>query len=152
MPRRNIYERNYARLRDLLGQAPERLPPNTVYRLRADGFMDLVVEMISPDPTTEVVLLSLCHYFEQNGDLCQDPEMEVRIFQPGDERFREFAPSTEARHGRIEALTFRQAIPPVHRVAYSKLGVCDLATKMTLNYFLAFWLRSLKKQGYRIRG
>ena len=25
------------------------------------------------------MVLSLAHYFEQNGDLCQDPEMEVRV-------------------------------------------------------------------------
>ena len=39
------------------------------FRAEASGFMDLVVETIGTG------LVSVAHYYEQNGDLCQDPEV-----------------------------------------------------------------------------
>ena len=77
------YERNYARLEALMGQPLCELRSGRSYRLRAPGFMDLVVEVLPQDPETGAIVLSLAHYFGQNGDLCQDPEMTVRVSQPG---------------------------------------------------------------------
>jgi hypothetical protein len=103
------YERNYQRLEAVLGRPVRKLRIGIAYRLRAPGFMDLVVEVLSRNPSTMV--LSLAHYFEQNGDLCQDPEMEVRVYLPrGDQP------------GRVEALTFQQAIPPIYSVVYPEPG------------------------------
>ncbi len=90
--RSSQYERNYARLEALMGQPLCDLRSGRSYRLRAPGFMDLVVEVLPQDPETGAMVLSLAHYFEQNGDLCQDPEMTVRVFS----------------HGMVEALTFQQ--------------------------------------------
>ena len=151
MKRRNIYEMNYARLRDLLGQAPEKIAPGTTCRLHTHGFMDLVVEKLSRSSTSGAILLSMAHYFDENGDLCPDPEMVVRILPSGDEASQEYAPSTDVRHSRLEALLFQQTNPPVFRAVYSKAGSYSPNAKLELNYFLAFWLRSLKKQGHQLR-
>lgn len=41
----------------------------THFTAKSPGFMDLVVEVIAPHQ------VSVAHYYEQNGDLCQDPEI-----------------------------------------------------------------------------
>jgi uncharacterized protein YqiB (DUF1249 family) len=129
---------NYARLEALMGQPLEDLRSFTSYRLTARGFMDLVVEVLPPCPETGAMVLSIAHYFEQNGDLCQDPEMTVRIFLPQD-----------GHHGTVEAFTFQQSIPPIYQVAYPKPGYVAQKLKRELNSFLTFWLRNLKAQGHR---
>jgi uncharacterized protein YqiB (DUF1249 family) len=108
----NAYERHYDRLEKLLSQPLPELRRDRVYRLRAPGFMDLVVEVLPTCDETGGMVLSLAHYFEMNGDLCQDPEMTVRLFHPGMTIFQELCPSTDPSRGRAEALSFQQAIPP----------------------------------------
>jgi hypothetical protein len=149
MPRRNSYEMNYARLERLLGRAPGEILPDRSYRFRADGFMDLVVEALPRCRETGATVLSLAHYFEQHGDLCQDPEMTVRVFPPGSDGFRELTPATDPRHGRVEALTFQQAIPPVYQEVYPEPGRYYPKLKRDLNAFLTMWLRNLREQGHR---
>ena len=96
-PGRNLYEANYRRLEALVGRPFGDLRSERACRLRASGFMDLVVEVLPQCPETGAMVLSMAHYFEQNGDLCQDPEMTVRVFS----------------YGMIEALIFQQAMPPI---------------------------------------
>jgi uncharacterized protein YqiB (DUF1249 family) len=133
-----IYERNFTRLQALMGQPLGSLDEETVYRLQAPGFMDLVVEVLQRSPKKGTIILSLCHYFEQNGDLCQDPDMELRVFLPEDDR-----------PGTVEALTFQQAIPPVYQRVYPEPGKVNPRLKQQLNHFLGLWLRNLKQQGHR---
>jgi len=109
------------------------------HRLQATGFMDLVVEVLPQFPETGAMVLSLAHYFEQNGALCQDPEMEVRVFPPRD-----------GRPGHVEALSFQQAIPPIYQRVYPEPGKVVPRLKRDLNSFLTTWLRNLKQQGHRL--
>jgi len=146
--KRNIYEMNYARLAELLGHPPEELAPDVVHRRTSEGFMDLVLERLSACHETGAPMLSLAHYYEVNGDLCQDPEVVVRIFPPGMEGFEQFAPSTDSQHGRIEAFLFQQAIPPVFHPVYPYPGRVIPRYKRSVNGFLAFWLKNLKAQGF----
>ncbi|MCP4548375.1 MAG: DUF1249 domain-containing protein, partial [bacterium] len=95
MARRNIYEMNYARLEKLLRCPPGEMLSDRCYRFRTRAFMDLVVEVLPRCLHTGATVLSLAHYFEQHGDLCQDPEMTMRVFPPGADGFRELAPSTD---------------------------------------------------------
>jgi uncharacterized protein YqiB (DUF1249 family) len=98
-----------------------------------------VVEVLPQDRDTGAMVLSLCHYFLQNGDLCQDPEMVVRAFPPrGDHP------------GRLEALSFQQTLPPVYSVVYPEPGKVVPRLKRELNAFLGVWLRNLKAQGHRL--
>ncbi len=76
--RASQYEQNYARLEALMGQPLCDLRSGRSYRLRAPGFMDLVVEVLPQDPETGAMVLSLAHYFEQNGDLCQRESVTLR--------------------------------------------------------------------------
>ena len=139
MSTKNVYEKNYERLEKLLGKPPLDLDPEKVYRFRASGFMDLVVETLSPCAETGAQVLSLVHYFEQNGDLCQDPEVTIRVF-----------PSDKGRPGMIEAMTFQQALPPVYQEVYPEPGKFNPQLKRELNAFLATWLNNLRSQGHRL--
>lgn len=152
MTRRNIYEMNYHRFEDLLGQPPEGIEPARSYRLRSPSecFMDLIVEKLSPSPTRGATLISLAHYFVKNGDLCQDPEVVVRIYPPGSEDHQECAPSTDKRHGRMEAILFQQAIPSIFHAVYPEPGRYSPRIKNQLNNFLSTWLRNLRSQGHKL--
>jgi hypothetical protein len=44
-----LYEQNYRRLERLLGRPLSELRSGVAYRLRAEGFMDLVVEVLPQD-------------------------------------------------------------------------------------------------------
>jgi len=149
-PRRNLFETHYHRLEQLLGCPLEGLRPGDYFKLRAPGFMDLTVEVLSPCRETGATILSLAHYFEQNGDLCQDPEMTVRLFAPGARVVPETVPSTDASRGQAEALTFQQAVPPIYRRVYPEPGKYSLRLRHELNDFLALWLRNLEDQGHRV--
>jgi uncharacterized protein YqiB (DUF1249 family) len=138
-PRLSVYEQNYRRLDEILGRPLSDLRSGVVYRLRAEGFMHLVVEVLSEDRATGAMVLALAHYFELNGDLCQDPEMEVRVYPP-----------REGQPGLVEALTFAQAIPPVYQRVYPEPGKVVPRLKRELNAFLGTWLRNLKQQGHRL--
>jgi uncharacterized protein YqiB (DUF1249 family) len=140
-PRRplTLHERHYRLLEDLIGQPLADLQPGTVYRLRAEGFMDLVVEVLSKDRSTRGMVVSLAHYFTLNSDLCQDPEMEVRVYPP-----------REGQPGRVEALSFTQSIPPVYQRVYPEPGMVSPRLHRELNAFLGVWLRNLKAQGHRL--
>ena len=101
--------------------------------------MDLTLEVLSQDRGTGAMVLSLAHYFTLNGDLCQDPEMEVRVYL-----------QREGHPGRVEALTFSQAIPPVYQRVYPEPRKVVPRLKRELNAFLGTWLRNLKAQGHRL--
>ena len=153
MTRRNLYEMNYARLEKLLGRPPVELLGGRSYRYRSEPYMDLVVEKLpaSSEPHAEgATVLSMTHYYEMNGDLCQDPEMVLRVFPPGYRGGEMFAPSTDPRHGRVEALIFIQAIPPRFDQVYPKRGFVLPHQKKSQNSFLAQWLRNLEAQGHRL--
>ncbi len=148
MPR-NSYERNYARLEALMGRPLPDLEFETTYRLRAPGFMDLVCERLPDCEETGALVLSLCHYFVQNRDLCQDPEMTVRLLPSGMTIFQQLAPSTDPTLGRAEALSFQQSIPPIHQRVYPQPGSYYRSLRRDLNSFLGLWLRNLEDQGHR---
>lgn len=93
-----IYETIYRKL-DKLG-AIAALDAGQDYAKSHIGepFMDLNMDVL--DRRADHIVIALSHYFEQNGDLCADPDMEIRIY-PG--------------RCMAEALTFQQAIPPIYR-------------------------------------
>ena len=93
---------------------------------KSPGFMDLVVERLGDNH------YSLTHYYEQNGDLCPDPDMEVRVF-----------PDTKM----AEALSY-QDVYGYRRVYYDE--EVDVKAKKELNSFLDFWLNNLINQGFSI--
>jgi len=51
-------------------------------RLECKGFMPLAVEAIGPGPR-QLPMVSVAHYYEQNGDLMKDPEMVFEVDTAG---------------------------------------------------------------------
>ncbi|MGQ0524557.1 MAG: DUF1249 domain-containing protein, partial [Betaproteobacteria bacterium] len=96
------------------------------------GFMDLHFDRLHEHGGA--VVIALAHYFEQNGDLCCDPDMQVRV-----DPARRIA----------EALTFQQAIPPVYTEVYPEPGKVNGHARQSLNSFLDGWLRNAIAQGHR---
>ena len=94
--------------------------------LKSGSFMDLVVERLGENH------FSLTHYYEQNGDLCPDPDMEIRIM-----------PDMEM----AEALSYQDSFG--FRKVYYPDNMVDLKAKKDLNQFLNTWLNNLKKQGFK---
>lgn len=149
MSRRNEYELHYARIEALIQRPIASLEGGEVIRLRASGYMDLVVEVLPECLETGAKVLSLCHYFEQNGDLCQDPEMTVRLFEPGSKLMRRLVPSTDSALGRAEALSFQMAIPPIYQEVYPEPGKFYPRLRRDLSSFLGTWLRNLEAHGHQ---
>lgn len=56
----------------------KRMGGQDYLKLKAEGYMPLTAEKIAVDidtPWGKGYVISLCHYYEQNGDLMRDPEM-----------------------------------------------------------------------------
>ncbi|NJD54564.1 MAG: DUF1249 domain-containing protein [Candidatus Methanoperedens sp.] len=115
----NIYERIYQKL--------EKIGIMNItgsVHLKSKSFMDLVVERLGDNH------YSLTHYYELNGDLCPNPDMEVKIIP--DQKIG-------------EALSYQDQFG--YRQVYERNKV-DLKAKKELNAFLDFWLTNLINQGF----
>ena len=136
MSRRNQYEMHYARIEALLQRPIGSLEVGDVIRLRASGFMDLVVEVLprlSRDRRQGALALPLLR--AERGPL-PGPEMTVRLFEPGSTSMLSLVPSTGADLGRAEALSFQQAIPPIYQEVYPEPGKFYPRLRRDLNSFL----------------
>ncbi len=116
----NIYEQIYQKL--------ERIGIMKVtgsIHLKSSGFMDLVIERLGTNH------YSLTHYYELNGDLVPDPDMEVRIMPE---------------QKKAEALSYQDTFG--YRRVYDG-NKMDAAAKKDLNAFLNQWLSNLIDQGFK---
>lgn len=100
-----------------------------------EPFMDLNMDVL--ERRADTIVIALSHYFQQNGDLCADPDMEIRIYPE---------------RAMAEALTFQQAIPPLYREVYPAPGKVVPELKRELNDFLNLWLNNCLRQGHRFTG
>ncbi len=96
-------------------------------------FMPVSVDVIDRTPLGPVV--SIAHYFEQNGDLCCDPDMTFLVAPAG-----------------VFPLTFQQAIPPVFTQAATidadgKVR-CATYSQRNITTFANTWLRNIQQQQY----
>jgi hypothetical protein len=95
-------------------------------------YMRLVIEDIGFGPNNRPAI-SVAHYFEQNGDLCQDPEMCFEVERQGEE----FT---------FNPYMFQQAIPPVYQEIES--NSTGHALRKQLEVFAAQWDKNLGQQGF----
>jgi uncharacterized protein YqiB (DUF1249 family) len=124
-----IFERNYRKMEKLgLIALADRIGPDKSARIKSGGFMDLCVNYLY-DNLGQIV--SLTHYYEQNGDLVPDPDMVVRI---------------DRDMSIVEVLTYQDSL--TFRRVYPKSGFVDLAARKELNAFLGQWLKNLDMQGF----
>jgi uncharacterized protein YqiB (DUF1249 family) len=126
-----IYERIYQKL-DQLGINGLIASGTEAAKSTASGYMDLSFDRLYDEEGA--VVIALAHYYKQNGDLCADPDMEIRVYPQ-----RRMA----------EALTFQQAIPPIYQMVYPAPGKVIPALKTSLNTFLLTWLTNAIQQGHR---
>ena len=122
-----IYQFNYRRMEKIFGK---NWPSLSHIVLKSEGFMDLHFEKIGENT------YSLAHYFEQNGDLVPDPDMEIRL---------------DPKNKTVEALTYQSQMT-FSRVYPNpeKPFLVNLRVRKELNDFLGFWLRNLIQQGFRL--
>lgn len=118
-----VYETIYDKLEKL---GILKIKVGEYVHLKSSGYMDLVVEHQSDN------VFTLTHYFEQAGDLCPDPDMEVRVFP--EQRM-------------AEALTYQD--PFGYRCVYPEPDKVDIKAKKDLNQFLNKWLTNLINQGFK---
>ena len=132
--RKTIYQTNFDRLVKLGIVRDGQLRANS--RSQSGGFMDLVFEKL---PYLDgfngqaCTAFSIAHYFKQNGDLCQDPEMVILVY-----------PELQM----AEAFSFQQAIPPIYQEVYPEPGKFRPRLKKELNSFLRQWLTNCINQGH----
>ena len=109
----------------------EQIPESGKIDNTNGAFMPLVVEKLRTfDIGTEY---SLCHYFKQNGDLCQDPEMVFMAHKSG----------------AVYPMMFQMAIPPVHERSMEKKydkWVYSKRLNREHTKFANMWLRNIKNQ------
>lgn len=94
------------------------------------AFMPLTVERVGSYDVGNVY--SFCHYFEQNGDLCQDPEMCFIVNPLG-----------------VFPCMFQQAAPPVYQESIFLEGAewkCRRKLQSDHTNFANQWLRNIAEQ------
>ena len=130
-----IYETIYRKLDKLGAIAAIQAGQDYAKSHIGEPFMDLNIDVL--DRRADHIVIALSHYFEQNGDLCADPDMEIRIYPA---------------RCMAQALTFQQAIPPLYKEVYPAPGKVAPQLKRELNDFLNLWLGNCIKQGHRFTG
>jgi len=128
-----IYERNFNKLVKL-GVLELIHTEIEAAKSESEGFMDLHFDRLYEEDGT--VVIALAHYFKQNGDLCSDPDMQIRI---------------DPEQRMAEALTFQQAMPPIYQEVYPAPGKINPRLKKELNSFLSTWLGNCIQQGHKMR-
>ncbi|RYZ90728.1 MAG: hypothetical protein EOP04_02960 [Proteobacteria bacterium] len=125
----NIYERNYKRIRTLIGEELESFPE--YLRFEAKGMMPLTFDRLKGGNGS--AQYAMTHWYKQNGDLIADPEMIIEI-----------------KGQCVEALSIQHA-PPFDRImsVYNEERTQYRPTqKREQNDFLGMWLRNIAAQGY----
>jgi hypothetical protein len=97
-----------------------------------EPFMRLVIEYIGEGPQG-LPAISVAHYYEMNGDLCQDPEMCFEI--------------ESTQHGIVmHPYMFQMANPPIYQEVSN--GARGVALAEELCHFAATWDSNLSDQGF----
>jgi hypothetical protein len=105
--------------------------------IKNGSWMPLTIEEIGEGPNGRPAV-SVCHYYEQNGDLMRDPEM---CFEIADDR------------GTLKMFpySFRNDGVNVDRVVYQEIDgkkMVDLREKKDEASFARIWNRNIKDQGF----
>jgi uncharacterized protein YqiB (DUF1249 family) len=121
---------NYKRLLALLPDV-QSMEGGSAVKMKAEPFMDLCIDVLWQKGT--VTNISMAHYFEQNGDLVPDPDMEVMLM-----------------HVTQMALPVHFQDCRVYRQCMEGTVIIDSREFAGQSSFLSRWLRNIKAQGHRI--
>lgn len=137
--RKTVCETNNDRLIKLGVVAKDGSLSGKCRRSEVADLMDWVVERLphldGAAGNDEGISVSLAHYFEQNGDLCKDPEMVVLIY-----------PSQSM----VEAFTFEMSILPIYQQVFPEPEKFYPRLRKELNSFLRQWLNNLIAQQHSV--
>ena len=129
---RSRAELNFNRLQKLAGMSLEELTADhKAFKVKSEGFMDLSIETHPHLSTESYRVVSLTHYYEQNGDLVPDPDMMIRVYLD---------------RKTVEPATFQDSYRFQEVYLEGNRWRPQLAKE--LSSFLATWLVNLKKQGF----
>lgn len=135
-PYSSIYKKLMQVIPDLIKHIEEGKYHGKSVKDPKGGLMDLNFDYLGKDKKGNY-LVALSHYFEQNGDMVADPDMQIRIL-----------PDQEA----AEAMTFQDQFG--YQEVYPDKGdgkeYVDLKRKKDLNQFLSQWLTNIIRQGHKI--
>lgn len=126
-----VYERNYRAIKELVesnfeGTLTDFQVGHNHMKLRTphDGFMPLSIEHLGNGR------VAMAHYYEQNGDLIADPDMEIQLL-----------------YNMAEVISYQDSFG--YKRVYPEPGKVCLALKKDLNQFLEKWLRNIRNQGHK---
>jgi uncharacterized protein YqiB (DUF1249 family) len=136
---KTIYEKNYDRLMAIAPDLEQMLlnyNNEEIYgKSVKTGYMDLIFELLTDDKSG--FYISLAHYYEQNGDLVSDPDMEMLV---------------NVNNKTVEALEYQDAFKyvSVYDDKYNR-QMTNKSEKKSQNDYLFQWLKNLKNQGHKIK-
>jgi hypothetical protein len=114
-------------------------------RIEMKGYDRLCIEHVGNAPTDGLVLVSVAHYFEQNGDLMSDPEMTFEV-NPSDDKENGWL------SGSWRPASITQSPMGVYREAVFRddAGRTLIRPKLVaeLKGFARMWNRNIGEQGY----
>ncbi|CAL7964420.1 hypothetical protein GAMM_90020 [Gammaproteobacteria bacterium] len=128
-----IYSQIYNKLISLIPNLEKMEVANSQIS-KANGFMDLHLDILSEGiiEQRQVKVISLAHYYEQNGDLVPDPDMTIKIY---------------SQYKIAEALTLQDYFG--YQQVYPTQDTVNSAVKVSLNSFLKTWLNNCIRQGHQ---
>lgn len=136
MSRTTVYESIFQQL-DKLGIIALIREGREAAKSELSNYMPLSYDLLFRDPASGICEIALAHNYTQNGDLCCDPDMRLRV---------------DLAHGMAEALAYQTSIPPVYQEVYPEPGKFDPRLKVQLNRFLHTWLTNCIEQGHGFQG
>ena len=105
----------------------------------SDGYMRLCIEYIGRGPRGQA-LVSIAHYYEQEGDVCQDPDVVVEVPDDGWDNGKTWAP-----------ISFTQAPGYYSEACYKgedgQVYIRPAAVR-DIKLFLPIWDKNIGEQGY----
>ena len=126
----------------------QKLDENNYAKLRAEGFMPLVIEMLEENIETlygKAKCVSVAHYYEQNGDLMSDPQMNFIVVDKRSEQ-------TDFESIAIYPQSFRQDNLGVYEesivIINNKIASFNKYFQYAHCTFAVQWLRNISQQGF----
>lgn len=118
-------------------------------RITNAPMMPLVIEYLSVNISTPIGIgkqYSLCHYYQQNGDLMQDPEMCFIVVDNRSEANRDIDLVS------IIPYMFQQASGGIYQesIRFENSKIAEVNDKMQQDHkiFADFWLQNILQSGY----
>lgn len=134
---------------DIFCRLIEMMNGNEHLKITNEPFMPLTIEKIGEDIITPMGVgcaYSLCHYYEQHGDLVQDPEMCFLIWFDRTDQTEELTKVT------IAPFMFQQGNLGIYQesIEFTNQIMGEVHTNMQTDHaeFADMWLGNIKLQGF----